>query len=459
MNMIFTYLTYFSAILALSMMIYLFNAKRKKFRLYSAIYLQVIAFLWSFGKILEWQAKNIMSKWVAYNFSFLAIDFSAVGILIHCLAIATNDRFKKKYLWLYILPTIFHIGFLTNKYHNWYFSQYGSDVRMGPLFYMNALTISIYTISGVYYLIVFMGKQNNLIKKQVKYVLYSLIVPFGVGLIGVVNSFTDYLPRYDLAPPCFCLSIFLVTLASYRFRFFNIFPIAAKTIINNLQDNILVLDYENNIISKNISFCDRFSDCQDINQFIELVAGKEKLTVESERLINVINDTAITRYSSELKLNIEGERIYYVNILPLFNKSICIGRIVTLNDITAYKKSIQDLTDLHSRHDFSKEICDIIDDITLLLVDACHAPVNNSAETDYSCLTNQEIQIIEYVAQGKNNKTIASEMGLSEGRIRNKITEIFKKTGLGNRTELANFYFSWKIKKIKKIKNQLLKSN
>ncbi len=56
-------------------------------------------------------------------------------------------------------------------------------------------------------------------------------------------------------------------------------------------------------------------------------------------------------------------------------------------------------------------------------------------------LLEREMQIIELVGNGLNNKEIASELFLSEGTVRNSVSLILEKLGLRDRTQLAVFYF------------------
>lgn len=52
-------------------------------------------------------------------------------------------------------------------------------------------------------------------------------------------------------------------------------------------------------------------------------------------------------------------------------------------------------------------------------------------------LTKREMKISSLVSQGKNNKEIASELFLSEGTVKNHITNILEKLNLRDRTQLA----------------------
>ena len=60
-------------------------------------------------------------------------------------------------------------------------------------------------------------------------------------------------------------------------------------------------------------------------------------------------------------------------------------------------------------------------------------------------LSDKEVSIIKLVASGLTNKEIASELYLSEGTIKNNITNILSKLNLRDRTQLAIFAFKTKI--------------
>ncbi|BDR60664.1 response regulator transcription factor [Lactobacillus xylocopicola] len=60
------------------------------------------------------------------------------------------------------------------------------------------------------------------------------------------------------------------------------------------------------------------------------------------------------------------------------------------------------------------------------------------AEVD---LTQREKDILTLIAQGLNNKEIAKQLLLSEGTIRNYISQLLDKLALRDRTQLAIFYY------------------
>lgn len=55
-------------------------------------------------------------------------------------------------------------------------------------------------------------------------------------------------------------------------------------------------------------------------------------------------------------------------------------------------------------------------------------------------ITPAERLVVEKIAEGKSNKEIAQELFLSEGTVKNYITEILSKLSLRDRTQIAIFY-------------------
>ncbi len=68
--------------------------------------------------------------------------------------------------------------------------------------------------------------------------------------------------------------------------------------------------------------------------------------------------------------------------------------------------------------------------------------ISNQPAFDYekAQITKKELEIIELVAEGLNNKEISEEVCLSEGTIRNYLSSIMEKLKVRDRTQLAIFY-------------------
>ncbi|MBC2578024.1 response regulator transcription factor [Peptostreptococcus russellii] len=67
---------------------------------------------------------------------------------------------------------------------------------------------------------------------------------------------------------------------------------------------------------------------------------------------------------------------------------------------------------------------------------------NTSNSRNFDSLSNRELEILELISQGLNNKEISDKIFLSEGTIRNYISSMLEKLNLRDRTQLAIFYIN-----------------
>lgn len=84
-------------------------------------------------------------------------------------------------------------------------------------------------------------------------------------------------------------------------------------------------------------------------------------------------------------------------------------------------------------------------DVARKLASLVHVPPREQAQATGRAqygLTAAEQQIMERIAEGMSNKEIAAALFLSEGTVKNYISDILSKLGLRDRTQLAIHY--WK---------------
>lgn len=69
--------------------------------------------------------------------------------------------------------------------------------------------------------------------------------------------------------------------------------------------------------------------------------------------------------------------------------------------------------------------------------------IQNAASFDYAAhdITDRELTIIRLIAEGLSNKEIAAQLFLSEGTVRNYLSQILDKLKLRDRTQVAVFYY------------------
>ena len=92
---------------------------------------------------------------------------------------------------------------------------------------------------------------------------------------------------------------------------------------------------------------------------------------------------------------------------------------------------------------FGNEITEKLPNILNSSIDKGTVPQVDASHFDFAShgLTEQEAEIVKCVADGLSNKEIADTLFLSEGTVRNYISNILSKLDLRDRTNLAIFYY------------------
>jgi DNA-binding NarL/FixJ family response regulator len=62
-------------------------------------------------------------------------------------------------------------------------------------------------------------------------------------------------------------------------------------------------------------------------------------------------------------------------------------------------------------------------------------PAAPAGTAQFDALTRRERELVELIAQGRNNLQIATQLGLSAKTVRNHVTNIFAKLGVENRAQ------------------------
>jgi signal transduction histidine kinase len=242
------------------------------------------------------------------------------------------------------LPSIIgEILCITNQYHHLFFTN---DKRLtaGIAGLSLAIIMAIYSFIGLSYIFQYAANQTNIIKKRSAYFLIlSDLIPFVFEVLYIVDvSFISNSLRLRFFP-CFSLSITSVIIAFiiFKYRFLDLIPIVQKDIVNNLNEAIIIVGNEGKVVNYNNSFLKNFPIYErnktdmDFRVFIEYL--KEETNNQTDSLFDSLVNPEEREYSTELIL--KTEHCFLITVKPIFAfTNEFIGRIITLTDITEYKK-------------------------------------------------------------------------------------------------------------------------
>jgi PAS domain S-box-containing protein len=196
-----------------------------------------------------------------------------------------------------------------------------------------ALYAYILTLYAIGILVVQFARSHRLYRGQVGTVALGVLIP----LMGSVLTLTglNFTFQRDLTPYTFALGNLIVTWGLFRFRLFNILPVARDALVETMPDAVVVLDAQNRVVDLNPAALQGLGKPaketvgRPVNEVYASWAGLgEKLQQEQQVQAEIIAAEGA------------GWRHFDLSISPLYNhRRDLTGRLVVVRDVTARKEA------------------------------------------------------------------------------------------------------------------------
>lgn len=301
--------------------------------------------IWSIAYGLELASRTPEQIKFFINIEYLGIATLPLNWFLFCLSFCDKECWYKKPLNLtlvLIAPIVTILMVWTNSYHHLHYKKL-EIVTDGP-FPMASITPGIwYHIFTVYfylllacgcYLILMKFRTSDPIYKKQN---YSIVIAAFIPWLANMSYLLGIRPllHLDITPFAFIITSFFILIGIYRFKLFDIIPIAREKVLELMQDGFFVLDRQNRIIDYNKSIIKYIAIDKD-----EKLIGTplEKLFPNQPHFFEKINNYESGKI--ELDINLKN-RMLYVEADVLFLKDNKINSdftIIKLQDLTNFKK-------------------------------------------------------------------------------------------------------------------------
>ncbi|MCD4741782.1 MAG: PAS domain S-box protein [Desulfobacteraceae bacterium] len=340
--------------------------------------LMLTATVWSFGNLLELSGTDLPTKTFWMNVRYLGAVTAPLAWF--ALALEYTDRGQwlkmRNFAYLVLIPFIALVLLWTNHLHglmryNIHLVDIGSfsviGKTHGPYFWI--LTVYLYILL----LITFLMFVEALLRTPPAYrgqplaLMGGLLITFfgnGLHLLGF-----SPVPYTDPTAIFFIPTGILLAWGLFRYRLFNIMPVARDTIFENINDGVIVLDVQDRIIDLNIAARKIF------NLVPTKVIGREAEEIFQawSDLTECFRNPMATR--KEFVLEKEGTKLSFdLNKSPLTDShGRQIGRMIIVHNITERRRAEEALreneTKFRSLFDLSPQAVALVDLDTGRLVD------------------------------------------------------------------------------------------
>lgn len=332
-----------SAFISLSLGIFVMLKRRNSKGALSFILSMFVVTIWSSGNALEMASVDFGTKLFWANVQYFAYCYSPLTLLAMCMEFTGYDRWvrSRKIMWIAVIPTIILILVWTDGLHglmryDMHMDYSGSfpviDKKYGPAFYIHALYSHSLNILTWILLIRAVFFKNTVYRKQA----VSLLA--GMSLIVIPNilyiSGLGPMKRFDITPVFFGPAGIIIALGIFRYKLFDLVPVARAAVIENMDAGVMVLDLQNRVLDINPAFRRiagyniRNIDGIKVEEVCEKVPG----------LLKTCTDRDIVH--SEFVINKDGMPMIYEVFLSTLNdnRGIPSGRLILIYDITQKKQ-------------------------------------------------------------------------------------------------------------------------
>lgn len=303
--------------------------------------------IWSSCNALEMSSLDFSTKLFWANMQYFAYCYSPVTLLALCMQFTGYDKWvnNKRILWLAVIPTIIIVLIWTDGLHGLIRYNMSMDYsglfpvitkKYGPAFYIHAVYSHTLNMIACVLLIKRLFIKNMLYRRQ------ALALLVGMSLIIVPNiiyiSGISAVKRFDITPVFFGPAALIMSWGIFRFKMFDLVPLARTTVIETMNAGMMVLDLQERIL--------------DVNTAFEKILGKEASKIYTRKVGEVCSnipefaracmDGSVAHAEFSIEDN-EIQKVYEVMLSPLTDKNgILIGRLAMIYEITEKKQAEQE---------------------------------------------------------------------------------------------------------------------
>ena len=231
-------------------------------RIRYVFYLMVAVSIWCLTTLGEYASLDISQKLFWSKLSYFGIAS------VPPLWFLFSESFTKKQTWsrfplvllLWLIPLTSIVLVFTNEMHHliWTSVVPANESQYAPLVYHHGIFFWIFTAYSyslialsTFWLIKMAVTSQQLFRFQVYTLLVGVLVPWIGNVIYLTKALADF--GVDFTPVSFMISGVCFAIGFFRFRMFDLIPVARDVIYDRINDGIIVTTSEGEIIDLNTS--------------------------------------------------------------------------------------------------------------------------------------------------------------------------------------------------------------
>jgi PAS domain S-box-containing protein len=302
---------------------------------------------WSLSYVVQLSHTGLATKLFWTNLQYLGITAVPVAWLLFALQYTGHERWinRRTLILLAIEPLLTLLVAFTNPQHHLFRTQArivaqgtfrALAVEYGMAFWIHAVYSYLLLLAGNIILIRAYVHAPRLYRRQTTALLIAGLTPWVSNALYLAGR--SPLPPLDSTPFAFTVTVMALGWGVLRLQLLDVVPVARATVIEEMQDGVIVLDERGRVV--------------DINPAAQEIVGRADMDIVGQpaRELFAAYPDLIARYrgadnvQDEVVLTVDGrDRIYDLRISPLSGRHPHpLGRLIVLREITKERKAAEE---------------------------------------------------------------------------------------------------------------------
>ncbi|MGF1924187.1 MAG: histidine kinase N-terminal 7TM domain-containing protein [Bacteroidia bacterium] len=301
--------------------------------------------IWSLAYGFELASSDISQIKNLINIEYIGIATLPLNWFLFCLQFSGKECWYKKptnLVAILIVPITTILMVWTNSYHHLHYSSYrmATDtpfpmIDLTPGIWYRIFTIYFYLIMacGCFLLYMKFRQSDPIYRKQNYTVIIAATIPWLANIAYLLGI--RPLGYVDATPFAFVITSFFILIGIYRFKLFDIIPLAREKVLEVMQDGFFVLDKDLRIIDYNQSIKKYFNYLPEMKL---IGAQLEELFPNQPEFLDTLKSHLPGKI--DLEVIVDEEKLYLeADVIFLNDNQINNDfSIVKIQDLSAYKK-------------------------------------------------------------------------------------------------------------------------
>jgi signal transduction histidine kinase len=217
--------------------------------------------IWIASELVQIQLQDPAYAGFGMAIRILGLEVTVIGIFLLGLEYTGRERLLswKLAAALSVVPLL-EAGLSLSPWRTVFFDTrvaegvpWGYEIVQTPLFLAHTVHSYLFVLVSVALLVAMMVRTNAGYRRQLAAVLVAVLFPTAVNLL----FHFDVVP-FDLTPVSFVVTAAVLMFATFRLRLLDTIPVARRTVLEEMEDMVVVLDENDEVMTANAAVQDTF---------------------------------------------------------------------------------------------------------------------------------------------------------------------------------------------------------